>query len=390
MTAGAISHPSPPSFYVVGGTMRPDAQSYVHREADKELFNGLLENEFCYVSTIRQMGKSSLMLRTAARLRESGIAVAALDLTGIGTNLSPEQWYSGLIVQMGERLKLEDELLKFWQANLSLGPMHRWISAMRNVVLPLLTSRIAIFIDEIDAVATLNFSTDEFFSGIRACYNLRNEIAEINRLTFCLLGVASLSDLIRDAYTAPFNEGRRIELEDFTEEEALPLAEGLGHSAIENYALLRRVLYWTNGHPYLTQRVCEAVSENRTSSIRDLEGAIERMFFSKRAQECDSNLVFVRERLLHSNADITALLTLYSHIRRKKIVAENDYRPLLTVLRLSGITRAKNGRLCVRNRIYERVFDGEWVKANLRGAEVRRQHAAFPDFSALETLTIVP
>jgi hypothetical protein len=162
----ALLIPSQASFYVVGGTMRPDAQSYVRRAADEELYNGLLENEFCHVLTARQMGKSSLMLRTAARLRQSGIGVAALDLTGIGTNLSPEQWYSGLIIQMGDRLNLEDELLEFWQANISLGPMQRWISAIRKVVLPLHPGRLAIFMDEIDAVASLTFSTDEFFSGI--------------------------------------------------------------------------------------------------------------------------------------------------------------------------------------------------------------------------------
>jgi hypothetical protein len=41
------------------------------------------------------MGKSSLMVRTAARLREEGVGVAVLDLTAIGQNLSAEQWYGG-------------------------------------------------------------------------------------------------------------------------------------------------------------------------------------------------------------------------------------------------------------------------------------------------------
>ena len=234
----AVTIPIAQSFYVVGGTMRTDARSYVRRDADEELYNGLMANEFCHVLTARQMGKSSLMLRTAARLREAGIGVAALDLTGIGTNLSPEQWYSGLIVQLGDRFNLEDQLLEFWRANVSLGPMQRWISAIRKVLLPSRPGRLAIFIDEIDAVASLSFSTDEFFSGIRECYNLRNENAEMNRLTFCLLGVANPSDLIRDTRTTPFNVGRRIELNDFTEQEALALAEGLGGTTAENNALL--------------------------------------------------------------------------------------------------------------------------------------------------------
>lgn len=357
--------------------MRIDAQSYVRRDADEELYTGLMENEFCHVLTARQMGKSSLMLRTAASLRASGIGVAALDLTGIGTNLSPEQWYSGLMIQMGDRLNLEDELLEFWKANISLGPMQRWVSAIRKVVLPLRRERLAIFVDEIDAVASLNFSTDEFFSGIRQCYNLRNEDADMNRLTFCLLGVASPSDLIRDTRTTPFNVGRRIELNDFTEQEALPLAEALGHSSAENRTLLKRVFYWTNGHPYLTQRVCKAISETGASSINDIDEAIEQMFFSKRAQEYDDNLIFVRERLLRSCPDVAALLNLYARIWRGKAVADDASQPLVSILRLSGVTRVENGRLGVRNRIYERVFNGEWIKANLPGAEIRRQRAAF-------------
>src|SRR5205814_21177 len=48
-----------------------------------------------------------------------------------------------------------------------------------------------------------------------------------------------------------------------------------------------------------------------------------------------------------------------------------------SVLQLSGVTRARDGRLQVRNRIYERVFDREWVTAHMPGAELRRQRAAF-------------
>ena len=51
--------------------------------------------------TSRQMGKSSLMVRTAARLREEGVGVAVLDLTATGQNLTAEQWYDGLLGRSG-------------------------------------------------------------------------------------------------------------------------------------------------------------------------------------------------------------------------------------------------------------------------------------------------
>ena len=66
------------SFYVTGGTLRRDAACYVQRQADQALYDGAMQGNFCYVLTSRQMGKSSLMVRTAARLREDGVHVAEI------------------------------------------------------------------------------------------------------------------------------------------------------------------------------------------------------------------------------------------------------------------------------------------------------------------------
>jgi len=103
-----------PRFYVVGGTLQGDAPSYVERQADEDLHSCLSEGKFCYVLTSRQMGKSSLMVRTAVRLREQGIGVAVLDLTAMGQNVTAEQWYDGLLARMGQQLDLEDQLDEFW------------------------------------------------------------------------------------------------------------------------------------------------------------------------------------------------------------------------------------------------------------------------------------
>ena len=129
-----------PGFYVTGGTLRHDSPSYVERQADKDLLDGLLKGEFCYVLTSRQMGKSSLMVRTATKLREKGIHVIALDLTAIGQNLTPEQWYDGMMLRMGGQLRLQDELEDFWYDHLRLSPVQRFFSALRDVVLPQLSS----------------------------------------------------------------------------------------------------------------------------------------------------------------------------------------------------------------------------------------------------------
>src|SRR5919201_562625 len=99
--------------------------------------------------------------------------------------------------------------------------------AVREVVLARRDGPVVIFVDEIDFVRSLPFKADEFFAAIRECHNRRTEDPVLGRLTFCLLGVATPSDLIQDTRLTPFNIGRRIELNDFTEAEAAPLASGL-------------------------------------------------------------------------------------------------------------------------------------------------------------------
>jgi len=76
----------------------------VERWADSELLSALRRGEFCYVLNARQMGKSSLMTRTAVRLRSDGHAVAILDLTEFGKELTQEQWYYGMLRKLGREI----------------------------------------------------------------------------------------------------------------------------------------------------------------------------------------------------------------------------------------------------------------------------------------------
>src|SRR5262249_33890737 len=151
-----------------------------------------------------------------------------LDLTSLGQNVSEEQWYSGLLEEVATRLDLEDELEAFWKAHRQTGPLQRLFRALQIVVLAHCPGPVVVFVDEIDTVRSLRFSADEFFAAIRECYNRRAEQRELQRLSFCLLGVATPSDLIQDTRTTPFNIGRRIDLTDFTPEEASVLRLGLG------------------------------------------------------------------------------------------------------------------------------------------------------------------
>ncbi len=51
--------------------------------------------------------------------------------------------------------------------------------------------------------------------------------------------------------------------------------------------------------------------------------------------------------------------------------------PVISTLRLSGVTRAERGLLKVRNRIYSHVFNQGWIDAVMPQAELLRQRAAY-------------
>ncbi len=371
-------------FYTTGGTLSQDSPSYVERQADRALIEGLVRGEYCYILTSRQMGKSSLMIRTASRLREGeDSVVAVLDLAAVGQNLNPEQWYDGMLLRLGRQLGLEDEFDDFWLDNPRLGPVQRFFEALYQVVLVKSERRLIIFVDELDTVRSLPFSSDEFFAAIRQCFNERSADPVWARLTFCLLGVATPSDLIKDPHISPFNIGRRIVLEDFKKDEVAKLVEGL-EADDRGEILLERIFGWTNGHPYLTQRLCRAVAEQNRSeddpSILQpgaVDGICHRLFLSNRAKERDDNLIFVRERLLRSDHDRAAVLDLYRKVRSGVQVVDDETNPLIGTLHLSGVTQIDKGKLRVRNRIYRHVFSPSWIEATMPDAEKRRQKEAY-------------
>jgi len=351
-------------FFVAGGTLRPDAPSYVKRPADDELFHLASASKFCYVLTPRQMGKSSLMVRTARRLQREGVRTAVIDLTKIGTDLSVEQWYLGLITRLKVQLEIPVDPETWWVERASLSAVQRFTDFLYEVVLAEIEGPVVIFVDEIDTTLNLDFS-DDFFAAIRFAYNTRASDPAYRRLTFVLLGVAAPADLIKDPGRTPFNIGRGIDLGEFGWEDADVLRQGL--KAVfpdEGEYLFGQIYRWTRGHPYLTQKLCMAVAEKEDGHWTDerLGELVERLFLSEEARK-ETNLQFVRDKILN-HPQHRRLLALYRKVYTGKKVSEDERSPIQNQLKLSGLVKVENGCLAVRNEIYRRAFDVAWVKEN--------------------------
>jgi hypothetical protein len=100
-----------PNIFTVGGTVQANEQGlYISRRADGELLALCRAATFAYVLTPRQMGKSSLMIRTAEQLMEEGIQSVIIDLTQIGTQVTAAEWYRGLLTLIADQLMLNTQV----------------------------------------------------------------------------------------------------------------------------------------------------------------------------------------------------------------------------------------------------------------------------------------
>lgn len=363
---------SQPYRYRIGGSLSGSAPCYVVRQADQDLYQALTAGEFCYVFNARQMGKSSLRLRAMEQLQAEGITCITIDMTAIGSQkITPEQWYGGIVLTLVGELKLADPLdfLKtWWQPRSQIAPIQRLSDFLETVLLQKITGPIIIFIDEIDSVLSLEFPTDDFFALIRRCYEQRNLNSIYQRLTFCLIGVATPSGLIQDANRTPFNIGKAIALRGFQSNEVDPLITGLTHQTIEAAEIIRQILAWTSGQPFLTQKICQMAIDHGITQAVDIADLIEQhLIHNWELHDEPPHLKTIRDRILRQNEYLTRhLLTLYQdllHTPHQSLPRDNSEAQQL--LCLSGLVIEHNGTIVSHNRIYAKVFDSRWVKAEL-------------------------
>jgi len=259
------------SFYITGGPLPLEASSYVVRQADTDLYESLLAGEYCCVLSGREMGKSSLAARTCARLQKEGVRTVFLDLAQFGGGADAatrEAWCLALLTQAGRDLGLYTEFLAYWQARPEFSPEQRFFGALLQPGLDAAPAPLTVFLDAVDAVTILPFDTDAFFAAVGKCHLGRAGEPTLDRLAFCLLGSEHPAASASGTRTSSFSLGRRVDLRNFTAEEAAPLAQGLGaHGDI----LLPRILHWTGGHPCLTQRLCRACAENEAGTAAEVD-----------------------------------------------------------------------------------------------------------------------
>lgn len=370
-------------YYQVGGSLEYQHPTYVERQADRELYRGLKNGNYCYVLNSRQMGKSSLRVQMMKKLKQEGVKCASIDITGIGSNVTSVEWYGAIVSELlrGFGLTRKIDFKSWWRQRELLSPVQRFKELIEDVLLKEFAQPIVIFIDEIDSVLKISFK-DDFFAFIRACYNYRVDNPDYKRLTFCLLGVAAPSHLIQSRDRTPFNIGQAIELSGFELEPAkLSLIPGLTDRSEDPERVLAEILAWTGGQPFLTQKVCRLVQSAdyipQDSEAERIEELVRCQILQNwEAQDEPEHLRTIRDRILKNQQQAGQLLGLYQQILQQpaELGLEADGSSEQMELRLTGLVVNRKGRLQIYNRIYAEVFNRQWLEQVL--ADLRPYAAA--------------
>ena len=245
---------------------------------------------------------------------------------------------------------------------------------------------VLIFVDEIDSTLSLPFPVHDFFALIRSCHERRANDPVYRRLNWALFGVTTPSELM-GKYT-PFNNGRSIELKGFQFQESLSLMQGLVGKVNNPTEILKAILAWTGGQPFLTQKICRRVIELSWSVPNNkiilppgtesywIEQLVNTQLIDNwESQDEPEHLRTIRDRLLH-HPQTQQLLERYQEIlNQDKHSSNTSLNTSLNTsdmaLLLSGLIETRNNQLQIKNKIYQAVFNQSWLTQQLNSQSIQ-------------------
>jgi hypothetical protein len=246
------------------GTMAPDSAFYVERKEDALALETIANQGVTItIKGPRQMGKSSLLIRTVAAATAANKRVAFLDfqLFDRSALADADRFFRQFCSWLSAELDLEDRSAEYW--NTPLGNSQRCTRYVGRAILRELGAPLVLAMDEVETIFDTEFRSD-FFGMLRSWHNSRATSPIWRQLDLALVTSTEPYQLIDNLNQSPFNVGQVIDLVDFSPEQiaALNRAHGAPLGAEQERLLLALLA----GHPYLTRRALYLVASKQITA----------------------------------------------------------------------------------------------------------------------------
>lgn len=262
-----LASAQPQALEMPEGTMDPQSRFYVVRPSDPLALETIKRQGVTLtIKGPRQMGKSSLLIRTIDTASKLGKRVAFLDFQLFDKTAltDADLFFQQFCSWLSDELEVKDKVSEYWA--MPLGNSHRCTRYMGRCILKELDSPIVLAMDEVESIFDTDFRSD-FFGMLRSWHNSRATSPAWKKLDLVLVTSTEPYQLIENLNQSPFNVGQVIELTDFTTEQVAFLNNIHGTPLMSDE--MQRLMTLLRGHPYLVRRALYLIS-SRHISVDDL------------------------------------------------------------------------------------------------------------------------
>jgi hypothetical protein len=262
-------HDSPPLYSATlqppGGGLDVDDPWYVRRSSDDNALGTISQQGVTLViKGSRQMGKTSLLLRTLSAAMQLGKRCVLVDFQLLGTEslASSNVFFRNFARAILEGLDLGTHSLSSWDSG--LADSQNLTRLMEREVLQVVEAPIVLGIDEADMLLETKFLYD-FFGMLRSWHNRRADPLKKRlwkRLDLVLVTSTEPYLFIDRDHESPFNVGEVVPLSDFGIEQVQQL--NVMHQNPLLPAEVDRIYDLLHGQPYLTRKAFYVVKTGLT------------------------------------------------------------------------------------------------------------------------------
>ncbi|MFN6473287.1 MAG: AAA-like domain-containing protein [Nostoc sp. SerVER01] len=263
-----LPHPfpsaQPVSLEMPEGTMESQSDFYVERSSDALALQTIEQQGVTItIKGPRQMGKSSLLIRTIKTAVNAGKQVALLDfqLFDKAALTNAELFFRQFCTWLTDELEMTDKVAEYW--NMPLGNSQRCTRYVGRYLLKEFGNPLVLAMDEVERVFDTEFRSD-FFGMLRSWHNSRATTPIWKQLDLALVTSTEPYQLIDNLNQSPFNVGQVIDLEDFTPAQVSDLNRR--HGSPFNSKEEQQLMALLGGHPYLIRLALYSVASQRLSA----------------------------------------------------------------------------------------------------------------------------